>query len=126
MRIFWLIFGLASLALGGLGVALPLLPTTPFVLLAAYCFASCFARFSPVLHDWLLRNPTFGKAIRNWRADRAISRRGKTASVLAMVLSLALSLILAATPISAASVQRRSKAPRRVAGFCLPIRGQSI
>lgn len=86
MRIVWLISGLISLALGGLGVALPLLPTTPFVLLAALCFA----RSSPALHGWLLRNPAFGKAIRDWRANRAISRRGKTASVLAMALSLAL------------------------------------
>lgn len=95
MRVVWLTFGLASLALGGLGVALPLLPTTPFVLLAAYCFA----KSSPALHGWLLRNPTFGKAIRDWRADRAISRRGKTVGVLAMVLSLALSLVLAVDPI---------------------------
>jgi uncharacterized membrane protein YbaN (DUF454 family) len=73
MRIVWLTLGLASLALGGLGVALPLLPTTPFVLLAAYCFA----RSSRKLHDWLLDNRTFGKAIRDWRAHRAISRRSK-------------------------------------------------
>jgi uncharacterized membrane protein YbaN (DUF454 family) len=94
MRIVWLISGLVSLALGGLGVALPLLPTTPFVLLAAFSFG----RSSPALHGWLLRNPAFGKAIRDWRANRAISRRGKTASVLAMALSLALSLALAVEP----------------------------
>ncbi len=86
----WRILGLASLGLGGLGVALPLLPATPFVLLAAFCFA----RSSPTLHGWLLRNPTFGKAIRDWRANRAISRKGKAASVAAMALSLALSAAL--------------------------------
>ncbi|RFC67661.1 MULTISPECIES: YbaN family protein [Mesorhizobium] len=95
MRIVWLISGLASLALGGLGVVLPLLPTTPFVLLAAFCFA----RSSPALHIWLLRNPTFGKAIRDWRTNRAISRGGKTTSTLAMVLSLAVSLALAVDPV---------------------------
>lgn len=95
MRIVWLISGLVSLALGGLGVALPLLPTTPFVLLAAFCFA----RSSPALHAGLLRNPAFGEAIRDWRVNRAISSRGKTTSVLAMALSLALSLILAVEPI---------------------------
>ena len=91
MRRLWLILGLASLALAGLGVALPLLPATPFVLLAAFCFA----KSSPALHGWLLRNRTFGKAIRDWRAHRAISRRSKAMSVLAMALSLAVSLFLA-------------------------------
>jgi uncharacterized membrane protein YbaN (DUF454 family) len=91
MRIAWLTLGLASLALGGLGVALPLLPTTPFVLLAAYCFA----RSSRKLHDWLLDSRTFGKAIRDWRAHRAISRRSKAMSVFAMALSLAASFVLA-------------------------------
>jgi uncharacterized membrane protein YbaN (DUF454 family) len=94
MRFIRLISGLTSLALGGLGVAVPLLPTTPFVLLAAFCFA----RSSPALHGRLLRNRTFGKAIRDWRANRAISRRGKTASLLAMVLSLAVSRVLAVDP----------------------------
>lgn len=91
MRIVWLIVGLASLVLAGLGVALPLLPATPFVILAAFCFA----RSSPVLHDRLLDNRTFGKAIRDWRTHRAISRMSKTASVFAMALSLAASLFLA-------------------------------
>ena len=94
MRFIWLISGLASLALGGLGVVVPLLPTTPFVLLAAFCFA----RSSPALHGWLLRDRIFGKAIRDWRANRAISRKGKRASVLVMALSLAASLVLAVEP----------------------------
>lgn len=95
MRIIWLILGLASLAMGGLGAALPLLPTTPFVLLAAFCFG----KSSPALHGWLLRNRTFGKAIRDWRANRAISRKGKKASVLAMAVSLVVSLVLAVEPV---------------------------
>jgi uncharacterized membrane protein YbaN (DUF454 family) len=91
VHIIWRILGLISLGLGGLGVALPLLPTTPFVILAA----SCFARSSPALHDRLLGSRVFGKAIRDWRAHRAISRKGKAAGVLAMALSLAVSLVLA-------------------------------
>jgi len=91
MRIVWLVSGLAGLMLAGMGVVLPLLPATPFVILAAFCFA----RSSPALHDRLLASRTFGKAIRNWRTHRAISRRGKAASVLAMALSLAVSLVLA-------------------------------
>lgn len=94
MRILWRICGIASLVLAGLGVALPLLPATPLVILAAFCFA----RSSPRLHGWLLRNRSFGRAIRDWRTDRAISRRGKAASVVAMALSLALSAALAPGP----------------------------
>ena len=56
MQIVWLIVGLASLVLAGLGVALPLLPATPFVILAAFCSA----RLSPALHDRLLGIRTFG------------------------------------------------------------------
>jgi uncharacterized membrane protein YbaN (DUF454 family) len=91
MRLIWLIFGLASLTMGGLGVALPLLPTTPFVILAAFCFA----RSSPALHERLLNSRTFGKAIRDWHTHRAISRMGKAASVLGMALSLVASFVLA-------------------------------
>ncbi len=76
--------------MGGLGVALPLLPATPFILLAAFCFA----RSSPAIHDWLLRHPTFGPVIRDWREHRAISRKSKVAGVVAMALSLGISIVL--------------------------------
>jgi uncharacterized membrane protein YbaN (DUF454 family) len=84
MRLIWLLLGTASLGLGGLGVVLPLLPATPLVILAAFCFA----KSSAVLHDRLIRSPTFGKAIRDWRGNRAISRSGKAASLFGMALSL--------------------------------------
>lgn len=53
---------------------LPLVPTVPFMLLAAFCFA----RSSQKLHDWLLAHPVFGPAIVDWRRNGAISRRGKS------------------------------------------------
>ena len=56
------------------------LPATPLVILSAFCFA----RSSPALYDRLLASRAFGKAIRDWRAERAISRTGKAASVAAM------------------------------------------
>jgi uncharacterized membrane protein YbaN (DUF454 family) len=90
MRIVWLIFGFISLGLGGLGVVLPLLPATPFIILAAFFFA----KSSPALHDRLLQSRTFGKAIRDWRDKRAISRKGKIAALVAMGLTLVLSLAL--------------------------------
>jgi len=90
MRIVWLILGFISLGLGALGVVLPLLPTTPFVILAAFCFA----RSSPRLHDWLRAHAVFGRAIDDWHRNRAISRKGKTAAVATMALLPVLSLAL--------------------------------
>ncbi len=79
-RTLWLIIGFTSLALGIAGVVLPLLPTTPFVLLAAYCFA----RSSPRMHDWLMTHKLFGPLIRNWEQHRAIAPRAKLLAVLSM------------------------------------------
>lgn len=62
--------GVVSLALGVIGVVLPLLPTTPFVLLAALCFA----RSSPRFHQRLLDNRFCGGIIRRWQQQRCIPR----------------------------------------------------
>lgn len=87
MRPLWFALGSASLGLGILGIFLPLLPTTPLVLVSAFFFS----RSSPAVHDWLLAHRTFGPAIRDWRERRAISRAGKTAAVLAMAALLVIS-----------------------------------
>lgn len=84
--------GICSLALGGLGVVLPLLPTTPFVLVAAFAFANSSDR----LHQWLLDHNIFGPLITNWRNHGAISRFAKAVSVGAMAAVLAISVLLAA------------------------------
>ena len=93
-RLVWLTIGLGAIAVAGLGVVLPLLPTTPFVLLAAFAFA----RSSRRLHDWLVRHAVFGPLIDNWRRYGAISRRAKTAGILSMAGVLGLSLLLDAPP----------------------------
>ena len=89
-RIFWLIFGLVSVALGIVGAFLPILPTTPFMLLAAFAFA----KSSPRLHRWLVEHPTFGPPVRDWQSHGAISRRAKLMAVGAMASVLVLSLVL--------------------------------
>jgi uncharacterized membrane protein YbaN (DUF454 family) len=90
-RLTWLVVGFVALALGALGIALPLLPTTPFVILAAFAFAQS----SEKLHQWLLDHNVFGPLIDNWRRHGAISRRAKIASVVSMVAVLAISLAMA-------------------------------
>ena len=91
MRGLWLAAGGLVLGLGLLGVVLPVLPTTPFLLLAA----ACFARSSPRLHGWLLNHPTFGPPIRNWEEHGAISRKAKRFAVVSMGAVLGLSVGLA-------------------------------
>lgn len=93
-RSLWLLLGLAALGFGAAGVVLPLLPTTPFVLLAAFCFA----RSSPRLHAWLLAHPQFGPLIENWRRDGSIAPRVKLISVLVMAATFAGSWLAGVRP----------------------------
>lgn len=91
-RILWLLAGLVSLACGIIGAVLPLIPTTPFVLLSAYAFA----RSSPRMHCWLTNHRVFGPLIENWHLHGAISRRTKTISIIVMVLAPILTFIIGA------------------------------
>jgi uncharacterized membrane protein YbaN (DUF454 family) len=89
--LLWRIAGALSLALGAIGIVVPVLPTTPFVLLAAFCFA----RGSPALHRWLLANRAFGPLLRDWEEHRSIERRTKIVAIAAMSISLASSIVFA-------------------------------
>lgn len=93
-RAAWFAFGAAALGIGALGVVTPLLPTTPFVLLAAFAFA----RSSDNWHGWLVSHAVFGPMIRDWRAHGAISRRARAAAVLAMAATLVISVALHVPP----------------------------
>jgi len=83
IRSAYLALGLLSLLLAGIGIFLPLLPTIPFVILAAFCFA----RSSPRLEAWLVSHPAFGSHIQAWRSRGAISRKGKRAALFAFAAS---------------------------------------
>ena len=94
VRSIWFVIGVMALALGALGILLPLLPTTPFILLAAYSFA----RSSKPVHDWLLRHRIFGPLIENWRRYGAINRRAKILGLASLIVVFAISLQLGAPP----------------------------
>lgn len=80
MRIFLATLGTLALVLGIIGIFVPLLPTTPFLLLAA----ALWVRSSPRLYAWLLTHRIFGRYIRNYRENRAIPLRAKVVSLLLM------------------------------------------
>ena len=88
----WLCLGLLCVGLAAIGAVLPLLPTTVFLLIAAYAFA----RSSPRLHSWLLEHKLFGALIRDWQERGAIAKRAKAVAVLSMILVLGLSAVLKA------------------------------
>lgn len=80
MKTFYILLGTLSLALGILGIFLPLLPTTPFLLLTA----ALYFKGSPRLYQWLLTHKYFGPYIRNFRENKAIPLRAKVVSLLLM------------------------------------------
>ncbi|QDY41248.1 DUF454 family protein [Candidatus Pantoea soli] len=89
-RILLLSLGWLAIVLGTLGIVLPLLPTTPFVLLAAWCFA----RSSPRFHHWLLWRSPFGRYLRHWQQHHAMPPGVKGRAMLLIVLTFALSIWL--------------------------------
>ncbi|WP_372886818.1 YbaN family protein [Shimia sp.] len=95
MRYLWAALGLICLALAAIGILLPLLPTVPFLLLAAFFFA----RSSERLHNWLLSHPTLGPPIEDWQSRGAINPKAKRIATLSIVVVFALSLLLGLRPL---------------------------
>jgi uncharacterized membrane protein YbaN (DUF454 family) len=80
LRLFFIGAGTGCVALGVLGIFLPVLPTTPFLLLAAFCYA----RSSERLHRWLLTNRWFGDYLRNYHEGRGMRLRDKVLALVVM------------------------------------------
>lgn len=89
-KFFLKVTGLIFVGLAILGVVLPILPTTPFLLVAA----ACFAKSSPRLQKKLLANKTFGPLIHEWQQHRSIPRKAKRIALLTIVLSVVWSAYL--------------------------------
>ena len=89
LRAAYLAAGFGFLGLGILGMVLPVLPATPFVLLAAACFARSSERF----YHWLLNHRAFGPLVREWREHRSIPYRVKLFAIAMMASTLAVSVL---------------------------------
>lgn len=85
-----MVLGLLSLGLGFLGAFLPLLPTVPFLLLAAACFANSSDR----MHDWLINHNKLGPPIADWRSGGIIRRKAKYLASVSIVLTFGIPLWL--------------------------------
>lgn len=83
-KTLWLCLGILATGCGMVGIVLPLVPTTPFLLLAA----AAFMRSSPALHAWLIDHPRLGPPLANWRLHGAIARRTKVLAITLMGVSL--------------------------------------
>ena len=90
LKYLFLTFGTIFLGLGIIGVFVPVLPTTPFLLLSA----ACYVRSSNRLYSWLINHKLFGKFVRDFRESRSISLRNKIISLFSMTLMIALSAFL--------------------------------
>lgn len=94
MRIIWAILGLLSMAIGVVGIVLPLVPTVPLMILAAFFFAKSSER----LHNWLITHPQFGPSIQDWNEHGAIHPKGKRIATLSIVTVFLISVLLGLRP----------------------------
>lgn len=85
-RLILYTIGIVSVIIGTIGIFVPILPTTPFILLAAWCFL----KSSKTTYKWISRQPLFGKALKDWNENEAISRKNKTLAISMISISLIL------------------------------------
>lgn len=90
VKILLNLVGLVAVALGVLGIFLPLLPTTPFLLLAS----ACFMKSSPRLHRWMLSNSLFGEYLTNIQEKKGIPLKGKVVTLVVLWTSMGYSIYI--------------------------------
>jgi len=103
----YLLLGWICVGLGVIGLFLPVMPTTIFILIAAWAFA----RSSPRLHLWLRNHPRFGDSLRSWEDHRAMPRRAKRVALLMLCVSYLITATLLG-PLAPGAI---------VAGLCIVV-----
>lgn len=91
IRALWLTAGTICVALGAIGIVLPILPTTPFLLAAA----ACYYKSSPRLHRWLLNNKYFGEYIRNYTEGKGLTAKTKVTALTVLWATISISIVFA-------------------------------
>ena len=94
VRALFFVAGVVALGFGVAGIFLPVLPTTPLVLLAAACFARSYRPF----HEWLIAHRLFGPIVREWHAHRSIPYRTKLFAIGMMAGALTVSIVFFVDP----------------------------
>ena len=89
IRLLWIILGSTFVAIGTIGIFVPGLPTTVFMILAA----ACYIRSSEKLYNWLIQNKTFGKYIKDFREGKGMPRRAKIIAQTTMTIFIGLAVI---------------------------------
>lgn len=100
LKALWVAAGSLFLALGIVGIFVPLLPTTPFLLLAS----ACYLRGSRRLHQWLLSHGRLGAYIRAYEEGRGIPMRAKVAAISLLWLSMVHAIVMLGTPLASVAL----------------------
>lgn len=89
IKIIYNVLGIISLLIGAIGIILPILPTTPFILLSA----ACFCKGSNKLHDWLLQSRVFGPIIKDYEEKKGIEKKTKIKAISIMWFAVIITIL---------------------------------